>query len=132
MINAKTKLLIINSPHNPTGKVFNKSELEAIAAVVRKHPQLCVISDEVYEFLTFDDAIHIKYVICVGLRGFCAFYCVCCVCVISDEVYVGFACFIVYCILVCLRVKILFGADLSCGPKAPPAVCDIRLGVRVS
>eukprot|EP00026_Physarum_polycephalum_P006377 Phypoly_transcript_06419.p1 GENE.Phypoly_transcript_06419~~Phypoly_transcript_06419.p1 ORF type:complete len:403 (+),score=46.47 Phypoly_transcript_06419:522-1730(+) len=67
MINSKTKLLIINSPHNPTGKVFNKSEQEAIAAVVRKHPQLCVISDEVYEFLTFDDAVHVKFATLPGM-----------------------------------------------------------------
>jgi len=67
LINASTKLLIINSPHNPTGKVFSRSELEGIAEVVRKHPQLAVISDEVYEFLTFDGAEHVKFATLPGM-----------------------------------------------------------------
>jgi aspartate/methionine/tyrosine aminotransferase len=67
LIRPNTKLLIINSPHNPTGKVFSRSELESIAAVVRKHPHLCVVSDEVYEFLTFDNAIHEKFATIPGM-----------------------------------------------------------------
>lgn len=48
-INEKTKILIINSPHNPTGKVFEKWELEKIASVVKRFPNLIVVADEVYE-----------------------------------------------------------------------------------
>lgn len=67
LITMKTKLLVVNSPHNPTGKVFTRQEMEDIAAEVRKHPQLCVISDEVYEFLTFDDAVHEKFATLPGM-----------------------------------------------------------------
>lgn len=56
-VTPKTKLLIINNPHNPTGKVWEKSELEVIASFAVKH-DLLVISDEVYEFLLFDGAKH--------------------------------------------------------------------------
>lgn len=52
-INEKTKILIVNSPHNPTGKVFEKWELEKIADIVRKFPKLIVIADEVYEKSVF-------------------------------------------------------------------------------
>lgn len=57
VISSKTKLLIVNNPHNPTGKVWEKNELEAIARFAVKH-DLLVISDEVYEFLLFDGAVH--------------------------------------------------------------------------
>lgn len=47
-------MLILNSPHNPTGKVFTLAELEAIAEIVRAHPNLIVISDEVYKFSVYN------------------------------------------------------------------------------
>lgn len=50
----KTKVLLLNSPHNPTGKVFSLAELQAIAEVVRENPQLSVISDEVYKYTIYD------------------------------------------------------------------------------
>ena len=53
-INSKTKVLILNTPHNPTGKIFSKKELEGISKIVQKHPQLTIISDEVYEHIVFD------------------------------------------------------------------------------
>jgi aspartate aminotransferase len=53
-IGARTKLLLINSPNNPSGTVYRRHDLEQIAAVVREHPQLLVISDEIYEYITFD------------------------------------------------------------------------------
>ena len=46
---------MLNTPHNPTGKVFSREELEGIAALVHKYPKLVVMSDEVYEFMVFDD-----------------------------------------------------------------------------
>jgi aspartate aminotransferase len=50
-ITPATKLLVLNSPSNPTGMVLNRSELEAIAEVLRRHPQVAVVCDEIYEFL---------------------------------------------------------------------------------
>ncbi len=52
-ITIKTKAIIFSSPCNPTGSVFSKKELEAIAAVVLKHPNLLVIADEIYEHINF-------------------------------------------------------------------------------
>ncbi len=53
-ITAKTKLIILNSPCNPTGAVWTRAELEEIAVLVRAHPQLMVLSDEIYEYILFD------------------------------------------------------------------------------
>ena len=50
-INPRTRLLVLNSPSNPTGMVLNRQELEAIAVVLRRHPQVAVVCDEIYEFL---------------------------------------------------------------------------------
>jgi aspartate aminotransferase len=52
-ITSKTKAIIFSSPCNPTGSVFTRKDLEAIAAVVLKHPNLLVISDEIYEHINF-------------------------------------------------------------------------------
>lgn len=53
-ITSRTKLIMLNSPCNPTGAVWTLGELEDIAALVRKHPQLMVLSDEIYEYILFD------------------------------------------------------------------------------
>ena len=50
-ITPASKLLVLNSPGNPTGMVLSRSELEALAAVLRRHPQVLVVCDEIYEFL---------------------------------------------------------------------------------
>jgi len=51
-ISSKTRAIILNSPHNPTGKVFTRSEMESIAeSVVQAGPQCVVISDEVYKYI---------------------------------------------------------------------------------
>jgi aspartate aminotransferase len=52
-ITSKTKAVIYSSPCNPTGSVFSKEELEAIAEVVKKHPRMMVIADEIYELINF-------------------------------------------------------------------------------
>lgn len=52
-ITPKTKALIFSSPCNPTGSVFSKKELEAIAKVLQKYPQIIVIADEIYEHINF-------------------------------------------------------------------------------
>lgn len=50
----KTKLLILNSPNNPTGAVWSEAALKGLAEVVAKHPRLMVLSDEIYEYILFD------------------------------------------------------------------------------
>lgn len=52
-ITPRTKLLILNSPSNPTGSLYSQSELEALAEVILRH-DICVVSDEIYEKLIFD------------------------------------------------------------------------------
>ena len=52
-INSKTKLIMFSSPCNPSGSVYSKDELSAIADVVSKHPQVLVMSDEIYEHINF-------------------------------------------------------------------------------
>ncbi len=54
----RTRLILLNSPHNPTGTVLTRDELAAVAAVAVEH-DLLVVSDEVYEHLTFDGVEHI-------------------------------------------------------------------------
>ncbi|MGN6574740.1 MAG: pyridoxal phosphate-dependent aminotransferase [Nocardioides sp.] len=54
----RTTVLLLNSPHNPTGSVLTRQELEAVAAVAQEH-DLVVVTDEVYEHLVFDDHEHI-------------------------------------------------------------------------
>jgi len=50
-ISPASRLLVLNSPGNPTGMVLSRAELEAIANVLRRHPQVLVVCDEIYEFL---------------------------------------------------------------------------------
>ena len=54
LLNKKTKLLILNYPHNPTGGCLTRTELEQIAEILRKHPQVWVYADEIYSRLVFD------------------------------------------------------------------------------
>ncbi len=59
-ITPRTRLLLLNSPHNPTGSVFTRGELAAIAEVVEEH-DLWVISDEAYEHLVFSGSEHVPF-----------------------------------------------------------------------
>ncbi|HPB34744.1 MAG TPA: pyridoxal phosphate-dependent aminotransferase [Bacteroidales bacterium] len=52
-ITPKTKALILCSPSNPTGSVYSKEELKALAAVLAKHPQVYILSDEIYEHINY-------------------------------------------------------------------------------
>jgi aspartate aminotransferase len=52
-IGPKTKLMIFNTPSNPSGSVYSKAELEALGEVLQKHPNVYVISDEIYEYINF-------------------------------------------------------------------------------
>ena len=53
-ITAKTKWLILNSPSNPTGMAYTREELKALGEVLKKHPHVYVMSDDIYEHLLFD------------------------------------------------------------------------------
>lgn len=53
-ITPKTKWLILNSPSNPTGAAYTRAELEALAEVLRRHPQVWILTDDMYEHLVFD------------------------------------------------------------------------------
>ncbi len=63
----KTKAVVINTPMNPTGKVFSRSELELIADLAKQHDAYA-ICDEVYEHLVFDDVRHIPIMTLPGMR----------------------------------------------------------------
>lgn len=63
----RTKLLVLNSPMNPAGKVFRRDELEVIADLVARHDAFAVC-DEVYEHLVFGDARHIPLMTLPGMR----------------------------------------------------------------
>ena len=54
-ITDKTRMLILCSPSNPTGSCYSKKDLERLANVLRKHPNISIISDEIYEYIVFDD-----------------------------------------------------------------------------
>ena len=57
-ITSKSKVLILNSPSNPTGAVYTKEELQALIEVLKDHPQILILSDEIYEKLIFDGMKH--------------------------------------------------------------------------
>jgi len=54
-ITDKTRVLILCSPSNPTGSCYSKKDLERLANVLRKHTNISIISDEIYEYIVFDD-----------------------------------------------------------------------------
>jgi len=54
-INTNTKLLVLNSPSNPTGAVYTKSEIESLGSVLERHPHVNVISDDIYEHIRWED-----------------------------------------------------------------------------
>ena len=58
-ITPRTRALVVNSPSNPSGKVFSRAELEAIAAVAEEH-DLFLFTDEIYEYFVFDGTEHIS------------------------------------------------------------------------
>ena len=60
-LNSKTKVLILNNAQNPTGKVFTVEEMTQISEILKEFPQVMVISDEVYDFLTFDDTKFVPF-----------------------------------------------------------------------
>ena len=63
---ARTRLILLNTPHNPTGKVFSRAELDLICSLAREH-DAWVVTDEVYEHLVFDGAVHIPVATLPGM-----------------------------------------------------------------
>ena len=66
-ITPRTKMIIVNTPHNPTGAVLTRDNLEAIADVARRH-RLFVLADEVYEKLIYPEAKHVSMASLPGMR----------------------------------------------------------------
>ena len=54
-ITSKSKLLVLNSPSNPTGSVYSRSEIEALGVVLERHPNVFIISDDIYEHIRWGD-----------------------------------------------------------------------------
>lgn len=65
--NSRTKAIILNTPNNPTGKVFGREELEFIAGLCQEHDALA-ITDEIYEHIVYDGARHIPVMTLPGMR----------------------------------------------------------------
>ena len=65
-VGPKTRLILLNTPHNPTGKVFSSDELAAIARVALQH-DLLVVTDEVYEHMTYDGICHVPLATLPGM-----------------------------------------------------------------
>jgi N-succinyldiaminopimelate aminotransferase len=63
---ARTRLILLNTPHNPTGKVFSRAELDLICSLAREH-EAWVVTDEVYEHLLFDGCAHIPVATLPGM-----------------------------------------------------------------
>jgi len=64
---SRTRVLLLNTPHNPTGKVFTRDELAVIAELCRKR-DVVVVADEVYEHLTYDGAVHLPIATLPGMH----------------------------------------------------------------
>lgn len=59
-ITSKTKMIVINNPHNPTGKIWTIQDFESLETILEKHPEILVLADEVYEYITFSQP-HISF-----------------------------------------------------------------------
>lgn len=68
---ARTSVLVLNSPMNPTGKVFSREELALIASMLERF-DVRAVCDEVYEHLVYGDAVHVPLMSLPGMRGRCA------------------------------------------------------------
>lgn len=60
-ITPKTKMVILTNPHNPTGKIFTEAEIKKLTEILKKHPQVTVLSDDVYYFLPFDGRKYVNF-----------------------------------------------------------------------
>lgn len=67
-VTPRTRMIVLNSPHNPTGKVFSRAELELVARLCVTH-DLIALTDEVYEHLTYDGVRHVPLATLPGMRA---------------------------------------------------------------
>jgi methionine transaminase len=71
-VNSKTKMIIINNPHNPAGTLWSLDDFQELIRLCEKFPKLLVLSDEVYEFITFEkDFVSIKHFDALRSRMIC-------------------------------------------------------------
>ncbi|MGP1479665.1 MAG: pyridoxal phosphate-dependent aminotransferase [Capnocytophaga sp.] len=66
-ITPKTKMVWFNSPCNPSGSVYNRQELEALAVVLRKYPHIFILSDEIYEYINFTTELYVSFAAIQGM-----------------------------------------------------------------
>lgn len=66
-ITPKTKMVWFNSPCNPSGSVYNRQELEALAVVLRKYPHIFILSDEIYEYINFTTEPYVNFAAIEGM-----------------------------------------------------------------
>lgn len=66
-ITPKTKMVWFNSPCNPSGSVYNRQELEALAVVLRKYPHIFILSDEIYEYINFTTEPYVSFAAIQGM-----------------------------------------------------------------
>ncbi len=66
-VTPRSRVLLVNSPHNPTGTVLTRVELDVVAEICREH-DLVAVTDEVYEHLTYDEAEHVPLATLPGMR----------------------------------------------------------------
>jgi aspartate/methionine/tyrosine aminotransferase len=59
-VNRRTKVIIINTPHNPTGTMLTERQAKALVAIMRDYPDCYILSDEIYEYLSWSGAKHIS------------------------------------------------------------------------
>ena len=59
-ITSKTKMIVVNNPHNPTGRIWTSQDFESLETILEKHPEILVLGDEVYEYITFSQP-HISF-----------------------------------------------------------------------
>ena len=57
-ITERTRWIVLNSPNNPTGAVFPEQQLRSVAEMLTRHPRVMLLTDEIYEHLRYDDALH--------------------------------------------------------------------------
>ncbi len=68
-ISDKSRLLIINSPSNPTGKAYSRDELHALGEVIRQHPRLAVVTDDIYEHIYWGESEYLTLLnVCPDLQ----------------------------------------------------------------
>ena len=60
-LNDKTRILVLNTPHNPTGKMFSRDEQLRLADLLRPYPRVVVLADEVYEHITYGPNTHVSF-----------------------------------------------------------------------